>query len=214
MRYNSNWVLQCGDVHPNPGQCVIYQLRRDCRLVMGPPVPLLDIEEYTQHLVVNTNRQYDNPDSAAEGQDWDMKLATWNIHGAQCTVSLQCWTSVLHLIRQGRIYLCTIQGYNLGFELPEAPTTTLNNDYKCYAAPGTEPQIAFLVRNAMVPQVLETFYSSKGLAGALRLQLPNGPRTIACVYSKFSGHDKQEVDLFLQTVKPYDILMGGYNDDI
>ena len=61
-RYNNNWVLQCGDVHPNPGHRRIYQLRRGCRDVLGPPVPLLDIEEYAQHLVVNTNRRYDSLD--------------------------------------------------------------------------------------------------------------------------------------------------------
>ena len=67
----------------------------------------------------------------------------------------------------------------------------------------------------MVPHVLETIYSPNGLAGVLKLQLPNGPRcTIACVHSKFSRHDKQEVDLFLETMKPYDILMADYNDDI
>ena len=94
------------------------------------------------------------------------------------------------------------------------PTTAPNNDYKCYAAPGTEPRIAFLIRNAMVRHVLETLYSPNGLARALRLQLANGPqRTIACVYSKFSRHDKQEVDLFLRTVKPYNIIMGYYNDN-
>ena len=38
-------------------------------------------------------------------------------------------------------------------------------------------------------------------------------RTIACVYSKFSRHDKQELDLFLETMKPHDILMGDYYDD-
>ena len=38
-RYNNNWVLQCGDVHPNPGHRKIYQLRRDCRLVPGPRPP-------------------------------------------------------------------------------------------------------------------------------------------------------------------------------
>ena len=47
--FNNNWVLQCGDVHPNPGHRRIYQLRCDCRIVPGPPVPLLDIEEYAQH---------------------------------------------------------------------------------------------------------------------------------------------------------------------
>ena len=53
------------------------------------------------------------------------------------------------------------------------------------------------------------------LAGALGLQLPNGPRrTIACVHTKFSRHDKQEVGLFLQTLRPYDIIMGDYNDGI
>ena len=54
--FNNKCFLQCGDVHPNPGHRRIYQLRRDFRLVPGPPVPLLDIEEYAQHLVVNTNR--------------------------------------------------------------------------------------------------------------------------------------------------------------
>ena len=47
------------------------------------------------------------------------------------------------------------------------------------------------------------------------LQLPNSPRrTIACAYSKFNRQDKQEVDLFLQSLQPYDIVMGDYNDDI
>ena len=102
-----------------------------------------------------------------------------------------------------------IQEYNPGSPLPEAATTTLKNDYKFYVTPGTEPRIVFLVRNAMVPHVVETLYSPHGLAGALRLQLPNGPRrTIACVYSKFCQHDKQKVDPFLQTMKPFDILMG------
>ena len=108
-----------------------------------------------------------------------------------------------------------MQEYNLGFPLLEAATIALNNEYKCYTAPGTEPRVAFLVRNRVVPHVLETLYSPNGLAGALIPQLPNGPRrTIACVYSKFSRHDKQEVDLFLQTLKPYDIIMGDYNDHI
>ena len=179
------------------------------------PVPLLDIEEYAPHLVVNTNRQYDSLDNVANEQDRDMKVATWNIQGAQGTVSLQRWTSVLHLIHQCCIELRGIQEYNPGFPLPEAATTALNNEYKCYVAPGTEPRVAFLVRNTVVPHVLETVYSPNGLAGALRLQLPDGPRrTIVCVYSNFSQYDKQEVDLFLQTLKPYDIIIGDYKDNI
>ena len=142
-RYNSKWVLRCGDVHPNPGHCGIYHLRRDCRLVPRPPVLLLDKENYPQHLLVNTNRQYDNVDKAAEGHDRDMKLATWNIQGAQGTVILQRWANTLHLIQQCRIDLCGIQEYNLGFRLPEAATTPLNNDYKCYTAPGTETKDSF-----------------------------------------------------------------------
>ena len=108
-----------------------------------------------------------------------------------------------------------MQEYNSGCPLSQAATTALNNDYKCYAPPATEPRIAFLIRNAMVPHALEPLYSPNGLMGALRLQLPNGPRrTIACVYSKFSRHDKQEVDLFLQTVKLYANIMRDYNGDI
>ena len=119
--------------------------------------------------MLNTNRQYDNLDNAAEGQVRDMKLATWIIQDAQGAVSLQRWASVLHLIQQCRIDLCGIQEYNPGFPLPEAATTALKNDYKCYAAPGTEPRIPFLVRNALVPHGFETLYPPKGLAGALKL---------------------------------------------
>ena len=98
-------------------------------------------------------------------------------------------------------------GNTTGFSPTRAATTALSNDYKCYTAPGTEPRIAFLVRNAVVPHVLKTIFSPNGLAGALRLQLPNGPR-------RTSRHDKQEVDLFLDSMKPYNILMGDYNDNI
>ena len=155
-RYNSKWVLPFGDVHPKPGHRRVYQLRRDCRLVPGTPVPFLDIEEYARHLVVNTNRQYYSLDNVANEQDRDMKLATWNIQGAQGTVSLQRWASDLHLIQQCRIDLYGIQEYNLGFPLPETATTALDNEYKCYVAPGTEPRVAFLVRNTVFPM------SSKG----------------------------------------------------
>ena len=217
-RYNNNWVLQCGDVHPNPGHRRIYQLRRDCRNVPGPPVPLLDIEEYAQHLVVNTNRRYDSLDDTTTAKDHDMKLATWNIQGAQGSVTLQRWASALHLINQCRINLCGIQEYNPCFPMQagrQAATTALNNNYKCYAAPGTEPRVAFIVHNTVVPHILETLYSHNELAGAIRLQLPNSPRrTIACVYSKFNREDQQEVDLFLQSLQPYDMRMGDYNDDI
>ena len=75
-RYNTNWVLQCGDVHPNPGHRRIYQLRQGCRDVQGPPILLLDIEEYAQHLVVNTNRRYDSLDDAATAKDYDLTPIT------------------------------------------------------------------------------------------------------------------------------------------
>ena len=88
-----------------------------------------------------------------------MESVKKKIQGAQGTgaqVSLQRWASVLRHIQQCRIDLCGIQEYNPSFPLPDAANTTLNNDYKCYAAPGMEPQIAFLVRLAIVPHVLET----------------------------------------------------------
>ena len=117
--------------------------------MQGPPIPLLDIEEYAQHLVINTNRRYDSLDDATTAKDHDMKLASWNIQGAQGSVSLQRWANTLHLISQCRIDLCGIQEYHPGFPKPEAATTALNNDYKCYAAPGTEPQIASMVSGLM-----------------------------------------------------------------
>ena len=61
---------------------------------------------------------------------------------------------MLQLIQQCRIDLCGIQELNLGFILPEVATTALNNDCLCYAAPDTEPRIAFLVRNVVVGHVL------------------------------------------------------------
>ena len=114
-RYNTNLVLQCGDVHPNPGDRRIYQLRQGCRDVRGPPIPLLDIEEYAQHLVVNTNRRYDSLDDATTAKDHDMKLASWNIQGAQGSVSLQRWANTLHLISQCRIDLCVHPGVSPRF---------------------------------------------------------------------------------------------------
>ena len=168
-RYNNNWVLQCGDVHPNPGHRRIYQLRRDCRDVPGPPVPLLDIEEYAQHLVVNTNGRYGSLDDTTTAKDHDIKFSTCNIQGAQGCVTLQRWASALHLISHRRIDLCGIQQYNPSFPMPEAATTALNNNYKCYAVPGTEPRVAFIVRNNVVPHILETLYSPNRLAGAIRL---------------------------------------------
>ena len=214
-RYNINWVLKCGDVHRHPGYCRIYHSCRGCCLLLGPPIALLYIKEYAQHLVVNTNRQYDILHNTAEGHDRDMKLATWIIQGAHDTVTLQHWANVLGLNQQCRITFSGIQEYYPGFPLPEAATTALNNEYKCHAAHGMEPPIAFLVCNAVVPHVLERIYSPNGLAGVRRLQLPNEPRrTIARVYCKVSRHNKPDVDLFLETLKPCDILMGHYNDDI
>ena len=79
---------------------------------------------------------------------------------------------MLQCIRD-RIDIAGIQGYNPGFPLPEAATTALHTSYKCYAASGTEPRVAFPVCNAVEPYVLETIYSPSWLATALRLQLPN-----------------------------------------
>ena len=101
------------------------------------------------------------------------------------------------------------------FPAAGAATTAINNVYKRYAAPRNEPRVAFLIRDTVVSHVLETLYSPNGLAGAIRLQLPNSPqRTIACVYSTFSRQDKKEGDLFAQSLQPYDIIMGDCNDDI
>ena len=69
---NSNWVLRCGDVHPNPSHRRIYQLRWDCRLVPGPSVPVLDIEEDDRHLAVDTNRHYNDLDKATKCIDRDI----------------------------------------------------------------------------------------------------------------------------------------------
>ena len=108
-----------------------------------------------------------------------------------------------------------IQEYNPGFPLLEAATTARQSDYKCYAAPGTGPRMAFLVRNHTVPNILETIYSLQGLAAALRFQLSHGPRrTIVCVYPKCTPRDKTEVDRFIRCIDPYHIIMGDFNDDI
>ena len=54
-----------------------------------------------------------------------------------------------------------------------------------------------------------------GLAAALRIQLPAGPRcTIVCVYSKFTARHKTEVDHSIPSMCPYDIIMGDFNDDL
>ena len=90
--------------------------------------------------MVNTNRQYDSLDNVTNEPDGDMKLGTWNIQGAQGTVTLQRWATVIHLVQQCRIDLCGIQEYNPGFPLPEAATSALNNEYK-YTIAGNEPRV-------------------------------------------------------------------------
>ena len=68
-----------------------------------------------------------------------MKLASWNVQGAQGTLSLQRWANILQLIHECGVSLAGIQEYRPGFPLPEAATTALQNDYKCYASPGKWP---------------------------------------------------------------------------
>ena len=104
-----------------------------------------------------------------------MKLATWIIQGAQGSVTLQRWASAHHLISHCRVDLCCVQEYNPCFPMPEAATTALHNDYKCYAAPGTDPRVAFVVRNSVVPHILETLYSPNGLARPLGCSSPIAP---------------------------------------
>ena len=144
-----------------------------------------------------------------------MKLALWNVQGAQGTLTLQRWANILQLIHECGVSLAGIQEYNPGFPLPEAATTALQNDYKCYASPVNGPRVAFLFRNHIVLHILEVIYSPRGLAAALRFQLPHGPRrTVLCVYSKFTTRDKTEVDDFIQSMEPYDIIMVDFNDNI
>ena len=62
--------------------------------------------------------------------------------------------------------------------------------------------------------VLEVVYSPRGLAAAPRLQLPHRPRrTTVDVYSKFITRKKTEVDHFVTSMSPYDIIVGDFSDD-
>ena len=56
--------------------------------------------------------------------------------------------------------MCGIHEYDPGFPLPEAATTALHSDYKCYAAPSGGPRVAFLAKNTLVPHILEVVYLS------------------------------------------------------
>ena len=97
-----------------------------------------------------------------------MKLMIWSVQGAQGTLRLQRWANILHLVKDRHIDLCGIQQYDPGFPLPEAATTAPQHNYKCYAAPMTEPRVAFLAKNSLVPQMLEVVYSPQGLVKAAR----------------------------------------------
>ena len=145
--------------------------------------------------------------------------------------------NITQVVRKCRIDLIGIHDYHLGFALLEAANIALHNDYKCYVAPGhephmaflvcnalvpfilevtgNEPRVAFLVRNALLPFILEVIYSPWGLAAAIWPQFPHIPRkTIVYVYSKFTSHNKLEVDLFIDSMQPYDILVGDYTDNV
>ena len=98
---------------------------------------------------------------------------------------------------------------------PKAATAALQNDYKCYTAPGTGPRVVFLAKNTLVLHILEVVYSLLGLAVALRLQLSHGPQcTLVYVYFKLTVRDKKEVDHFIPSMCPYDIIMGRFNNVI
>ena len=87
-----------------------------------------------------------------------MKVATWNVQGAQGSLSLQRWPNIPRLVKVCHIDLCGIQEYDPSFPLPEARTTYLQDDYKCYAAPSGGPRVAFLAKNALVLHILEVVY--------------------------------------------------------
>ena len=114
-----------------------------------PPLPLHDLEAYASQLVTNTHWDLQHLRQAAQHNDTDMKLATWKAQGAQGTLSLQRWANVLYLVRDR--HRCGIQEYDPRFPLPEAATTALKSNYKCYAASGTRPRVASLAKNTMVP---------------------------------------------------------------
>ena len=174
-RNNATWVLIWGDVHPNLGQRRIYRLNNHTRTLRGPLVPPQDIEAYTKHRVTNTQRDLQCLKQTTQHKDTNLKLATWNVQGAQGRLSLQCWANILYLVSDRRIDLCGIQEYDPGFAFPEAATGTLHNEYKCYAALGTGPQVSFLAKNTLDPHMLQVTYSPWGLAAALRLQPPVRP---------------------------------------
>ena len=102
------------------------------------PVPLQDLEACANQLVTKTQRDLRQPQETAQNKDTDIKLATRNVQGAHGTLSLQSWANILYSVKDCHIELCGIQKYDPGFPLPEAATTALQNNYKCYAAPGTE----------------------------------------------------------------------------
>ena len=88
-----------------------------------------------------------------------MKRATWNVSGTQGSLSLQRWANMLKLIRDSHMELTGTKVDDTGFPLPEAATIAMHNDCKCFAAPGTGPRVAFLVRSNLVPHILEVIYA-------------------------------------------------------
>ena len=68
-------------------------------------------------------------------------------------------TCTLQRLRDCRIDIARIWDYNPGFPLPDAATAALHTSFKCHAAPGTGPRVAFPVRNTVEPYILETIYS-------------------------------------------------------
>ena len=71
-------------------------------------VPLQHIEAYVRQLVANTRQNLSRLSHATNHHDYDMKLATWNIHGAQGKLRMQRWANITQLIRDCRIHLIGI----------------------------------------------------------------------------------------------------------
>ena len=80
-----------------------------------------------------------------------MKLAMWIVQGTQGTLSPQRYANILHQVREYHIDLCDVYEYDLGFPPPEATTNALQNNFKCYAAPGTELRVALFAKFDLSP---------------------------------------------------------------
>ena len=128
-------------------------------------------------------------------------------------MTVERWAKTLSSVLPLGADIIALQEFHPLFPQVEACTAGMAQTYTLIPHQVSGPGVAFLIKNTITPQLVQTRRDDYG--HALTLTLTSGQQSlkITNVYSKFSQRDKDRVDNFLMADPP-DILMGDFNAPI